>query len=382
MSRLEGSGVGFVGLGACLPEEVRGNDFWSGERLTRHVARAPRDIAGAIDEAVRTRPADVDAEVARATVAWADDPFRGTRERRVIAADQESSDLEVAACRDALSDAGLSPADIDLYMGYSQVPDRPSPANHGRVHDRLGLPRTAAAFTLDAGCASFLPQLTTATHLIRAEEYRTALLTVSSAVSRITDYDDPVSVNIGDGAVAGVVSRVDPGYGFVAQVQLTRGDLWGGIALAPPSRRDVRWYESEEGLLTGNADRNATHVMGANAASLCREVCEALFQKAGISSGDIDFFVCAQATAWFTDALCDAVAIDRSRALPVADHFSRFAHLVPASMPLNLLLAHRLGRLRRGDLVLMYSPGAGFTQSAVLYRWNLAPPRAGTPKGS
>jgi 3-oxoacyl-[acyl-carrier-protein] synthase III len=37
-------------------------------------------------------------------------------------------------------------------------------------------------------------------------------------------------------------------------------------------------------------------------------------------------------------------------------------------------VAWESGRLKKGDLLLMYGAGAGFTQAATLYRWNLDPP--------
>jgi 3-oxoacyl-[acyl-carrier-protein] synthase III len=62
--------------------------------------------------------------------------------------------------------------------------------------------------------------------------------------------------------------------------------------------------------------------------------------------------------------------------VPPEEHFQRFGHLLPASAPLNLWVAWSQGRLRRGDLVLVYSPGVGFTQVASLLRWWMDPPSA------
>jgi 3-oxoacyl-[acyl-carrier-protein] synthase-3 len=375
----EGIGVGIVGIGAYLPEHVRPNSFWPREWREAHAARARADLATGVDEAVRARSFDVDPEVARATVGFAEDLFRGSIERRVIGEGQLPSDLEVLACEAAIADSGVDRSEIDAYYGYSQVPDSPSPVNHGRVHQRLGLRRDSSAATLDVGCASFLPQLVTASRMIQCGEAHTALIAVSSALSLITDYDAPSSVNGGDGAVAAVIRKVEPGFGYIGQCQKTRGELHQGIVLAAKGHPDVPWYRGDihqAALTAQNLDRRATHTMGAHAASMCREVCHELLERYDLRPADVDFFATAQATAWFAEALCEAVGVPQDRRLPVDAHYARFGHLVPGSLPLNVFLAYRAGRLKKGDLVLMFSPGAGYTQAATLYRWNLETPRA------
>jgi 3-oxoacyl-[acyl-carrier-protein] synthase-3 len=282
--------------------------------------------------------------------------------------------MEIAACRDALADAGVSPAQVDLYYGFSHVPDYIEPTNHGRVHHALGLPLHSAAMTVAAGCASLLPMLATASRMVQAGEHERALISLSSATSRITNYGFPSSVNIGDGAVAAVIGAVEQGFGYVGQAQRTRGDLFEGVVIAPTGAEDVPWYRGDvhqSKLMITNIDRGATHVMGAHAVSLCREVVTDLYEKFGVGPEDIDFALFPQSTAWFGSALGEAVGIPEHKRLGYEDHFARFGHLIAVSLPLNLYLAYRSGRLRKGDLVLLYTPGVGFTQAAALYRWNL-----------
>jgi 3-oxoacyl-[acyl-carrier-protein] synthase-3 len=303
-----------------------------------------------------------------------DDPFKGAFERRVIDSEHESSHMEHAACSAALKAAGLAPQEVDLLIGYSQVPDEAIPPNHGRVADMLQLKLGTAAFTLDAGCASFLPQLTTATRLIQAGDHRYGLLYQSSASSRIADYGTPSSPTLGDGAVAEVVGRVEQGLGLVDRVQFTRGDLCDGIVLARPHATE-RWYEpptTTEPMVS--MSRNPTHArrMGSDGPEFCRETCHILLERQGITTDSIDFFVCAQSAAWWIDACAGAINIDPSRYVGPSEHFSKYGHLLPASASLNLWIAWTSGRLHKGDLVLIYTPGAGFTQTATLLRWALA----------
>ena len=377
MSKPEGSGVGIVGMGVFLPDTIRRNDWWPPSWGEKKGRGTDRDVVGTVDKAAHRRSAEVDPEVARHAGPYYEDPFRGVKERRIMDPGMWPSDMEIGAGRAALDDAGVEPGEVDLLMGYSMVRDYAIVGNPAKVADALGVPRTAAVFELGGGCQSFLPLLQVATRLIQAGQASTALVYCGSAQTRMTDWSQPSSVLVGDGAVAAVVRRVEPGEGYVDESTLHRGDWHGGVQAAPKDRPEVPWFDFDdyEGpLVVQRIDREAAHCMGSGAASIFREVATPLFEKAGCGPEDVDFLCVSQVGAWFGPAMCEAIGLDpATQTLPPEDHFERFGHCMPASMPLNLFLAHRLGRLALGDLVLMFAPGAGFSASAALYRWNLPP---------
>jgi 3-oxoacyl-[acyl-carrier-protein] synthase-3 len=370
----EGIGIGLTGLGVDLPAQVRTNDFWPAEWVAAHEARMKLDLTTSVDHAVRQQLAEVDPEVIQASVRWRDDVFRGTRERRVLEDEREPSDMEAAAAQRAMAAAGVEAKDIDCLLLHSGLQDFAAPANYPVVASKLGLSQRMLAMNSGAGCASFLAQMGVAAHLIKAGAIRRALIVVSCAISRVSDYRLPSSVNGGDGAVAGVIERIEPGHGYVASSQRIRGDLHGGIRLVPAEHPEERWYWTDryaERLSVQNTDPKASRMMGARAASFCREVCQEVVDEAGYSMEDVDFLCMSNATAWFPEICCAALGIDQAKRLKVEDHFQRFGHLLAGSAPLNLYLAHSLGKIKPGDLVLIYSPGVGFVQLAQLYRWNL-----------
>jgi len=374
MQPRDGSGVGYLGLGVYLPEQIRTNDWWPEDWRREHGQRLKGDVIGSVEEAVARRSPEVDALVVRHAFPYSTDLFRGTKERRVIPEGMGSAEMEAAACRAALGDAGIEPEHVDLLLGHSTVRDYVASSNHGLVAHQVGLRPSVTAFEVCAGCVSFFLQLRVAVRQIQSGENDVALTYVSSAISRITDYTRPASIGIGDGAVAGVIGRVEPGFGYIAQTTLTRGDLHGAIQLAPRDHPDVPWYRFDlydEPLVVRRIDDAAAHMLGTQATSFCRETCEALFAKTGYGPEDIDFFIVSQAAAWFPYAMCESLGIDTSKCLAPPDHYQKYAHLMDASAPLNLHLARQYGRLAKGDLVLVYTPGVGVSTAATLYRWNL-----------
>ena len=368
------TGVGIRGIGLGLPETVRTNAWWPETFRVEHEKRAARDLTTQAGVAV---PAKADPEVQRYAAVHAADLFQGTKRRRVIGEGEASSDLEARAAARALADAKLDPSDVDLLLVYSVLPDYPAPLNHPLVAEKLGLRKDVTCMSVAAGCGSFVAQLLLACRLVEAGDAAVALIVQSAVTSPITDYRTPASVVTGDGAVACVVSRLDPEYGFIAHRQVTRGDLHGGVRLVPTADPRTPWFRGDvhaSGLTAQSLDVAATLVMGAKFASMCRDTCAPLLDGSGYRSEDVDFFCTSQPSAWFGKACCDALGIGHDR---TANTYEEYGHLMAASAPLNLHAARASGRIQDGDLILFYSPGAGFTQSAALYRWGgerLRPP--------
>ena len=83
---------------------------------------------------------------------------------------------------------------------------------------------------------------------------------------------------------------------------------------------------------------------------------------------DLDLFVSHQANRAHHPVGRRAA---RAAAEKVVINIERFGNTTAATIPLALDDAVRDGRLKRGDLVLLASVGAGFTVGAVLLRWSL-----------
>ncbi len=378
MMRAGGNGFGFLAFGEHLPAEVRENTWWASDWMEAHALAKPLDLVGQVDVAVDRVELDVDPEVARARAVYGDDPFRGAVRRHILPEPLRPSDMEAAAGQAALKEAGLMPDAVDLFLMHSEVTDYAGPTNHGIVAHKLGLSNRTAAVTVSAACGSFIPQVVMATRLLQAGDADHALIIDSSAMSRLVDWREPFSINTGDGAVAAVIGRVEAGLGFVQHAWRTRADLCGAIRILPEGKPEAPWYRAGEfgsqKLICTSNDLGAARLLGVQAASMCREVVDELYDRAGIGPEDVDFFCCAQSAAWFTQAMAEAARVPLERTVPLADHWEKTAHMLCASAPYNLITAWRTGRLKKGDLVLLYSPGAGFSQLAMLYRWNLDQP--------
>ena len=126
----------------------------------------------------------------------------GIRQRHIAAPGEFTSDLAVAAARQALARAQITPASLDLLVLATATPDETFPATATRVQARLGM-TGGAAFDVHAVCSGFIYALAIADNFIRTGQARRALVIGAETFSRILDWKDRgTCVLFGDGAGA------------------------------------------------------------------------------------------------------------------------------------------------------------------------------------
>jgi 3-oxoacyl-[acyl-carrier-protein] synthase-3 len=91
-----------------------------------------------------------------------------------------------------------------------------------------------------------------------------------------------------------------------------------------------------------------------------------VLERNGIQPSDLDLFVSHQANRRIIQAAAANLELDPQKVIINIEHFG---NTTAATIPLALNDAVCSGRLKRGDLVLLASVGAGFTVGAVLLRW-------------
>lgn len=136
----------------------------------------------------------------------------GIRARHIAADGELTSDLGIAAARQALVRAGVDPVDIDLVICATATPDRTFPATAVRIQSELGISK-GAAFDVQAVCSGFVFALATADNFLKVGQFKRALVVGAETFSRILDWSDrSTCVLFGDGAGA-VVLEAQPQRG-------------------------------------------------------------------------------------------------------------------------------------------------------------------------
>ena len=95
-------------------------------------------------------------------------------------------------------------------------------------------------------------------------------------------------------------------------------------------------------------------------------VIEETLVETGYAADEIDLFIPHQANKRIITATADRVGLDPAS---VIINIDRFGNTTAATIPLAMQTAREEGKLKKGDLVLLASVGAGFTVGATLLRW-------------
>ena len=285
----------------------------------------------------------------------------GIRERRIAAPAERTSDLAIAAARDALDGAGIDAKSIDLIILATSTPDNTFPAAAVSVQAGLGITH-GAAFDVQAVCTGFIYALATADGLIRTGAFRRALVIGAETFSRLLDWSDRgTCVLFGDGGGAVVLeAALQPGS------REDRGILT--MQLRSDGRFKDKLYVDGGPSSTGTVGhlRMEGREVFKHAVAVISDVVEGAFAATGYSAADIDWFVPHQANRRIIDGSAHKLGIAPEKIVTTVD---RHGNTSAASIPLALSVAVKDGRIKAGDLVLLEAMGGGFTWGAVLMRW-------------
>lgn len=285
----------------------------------------------------------------------------GIRQRHIAQEGELTSDLAIAASKQALVRAGVDPIDIDLVICATATPDRTFPATAVRIQAGLGVTK-GAAFDLQAVCSGFVYALATADNFLKAGQFKRALVVGAETFSRILDWSDRgTCVLFGDGAGA-VVVEAQSQHG----VREDRGILATRIR-SDGRFEDLLYVDGGPGSTktTGHLRMNGREVFR-HAVQKISGVIEETLLMSGFAPDEIDLYVPHQANKRILDGIARKLGVAPDKIIMT---LSRHGNTSAASIPLALNEAFEGHRLKEGSLVLMEAMGGGFTWGAVLARW-------------
>lgn len=285
----------------------------------------------------------------------------GIRERR-IAQGKATWEIALEAAQQALADAALDPAALDLILVGTVTPDFYTPSVACMVQGKLGA-KQAFAFDLNAACSGFVYCTDVADSFIRAGKAKNVLVICAETLSRIIDYRDRTTcVLFGDGAAAAVYQASDAEPGILATYMRADGTLGeclkaGALPVEDPFAAD-RSYSSDYRFLhmSGNEVFRFT-------AAAVPEAIEAVLTQAVLPAQEIDWFVLHQANERILRMITTRYGLNPDK---VYMNMDRFGNTSSASIPLCLDEMKRNGLLQKGQRIVLCGFGGGLTYGAAL----------------
>jgi 3-oxoacyl-[acyl-carrier-protein] synthase III len=292
----------------------------------------------------------------------------GIRERHIVDPGTATSDLAKEAAEKAIANAGLTPGDIGFIVVGTVTPDMMFPSTACLLQHKIGASH-AWGFDISAACSAFTYALTTASQIVGSGAHDHALVVGADVMSSIIDYKDRATcVIFGDGAGAAVVSAAGDGdEGRILDFE-HEIDGAGGPSLCMPAGGSLRPSSHETVEQRLHYVKQDGQTVFKFAVRKTEEIARRVLERNNLKPADLDLFVSHQANRRIIMSAAEKLALDPAK---VIVNIERYGNTTAATIPLALNDAVCSGRLKKGDLVLLASVGAGFTVGAVLVRWGI-----------
>ena len=322
---------GIIGLGLYLPEKV----------LTNADLEKMVDTS---DEWIRTRT--------------------GIEQRRIASDDQACSDLATEAAKKALNDAKLSADQLDLIIVATISPDMQFPSTACLVQAKIGA-KNAAAFDLGAACAGFTYALFVGSQFIQSCTYKNALIIGVEILSSITDWEDrSTCVLLGDGAGACILAPVKEGEGILTSYLGSDGALGDLLYMPGGGSRHPATHQTLDQRLHFLKMRG--NELFKHAVRLMVDATNRVLAQCGLTSQDVDWLIPHQANIRILKAVAKRLEIPFNK---VYVNIHRYGNMSSASTATAFCEVVKEGKVKKGDIVVLVSFGAGLTWASCVIKW-------------
>ena len=289
----------------------------------------------------------------------------GIKQRHIAAEDEFTSHMATQAAIKALEQAKIKGEDIELIIVATITPDTLTPATACYVQTNLKA-FSAVAFDISAACSGFLYAMKIAKRLISDGAYKNALIIGAEKLSSFVDWSDRnTCVLFGDGAGAAVLRRSEEGEGHILATETgTDGrhtdllKIEGGGSACPTTK-----LNADDRLATLSMQGREIFKLAVNA---MKNAAESVIERANLSADDITLVIPHQANLRIVDAIAKRLAVPNEK---VFVNLDKYGNTSAAAVAIALDEAHREGKFKRGDNIILVVFGAGLTWAATAIEW-------------
>jgi 3-oxoacyl-[acyl-carrier-protein] synthase III len=289
----------------------------------------------------------------------------GMFERHYASADEAASDLAFIAATKAIESSPVKYKDIDLIIVGTVTGDSAFPSTACILQKKLGL-KGFAAFDVSAGCTGFIYSMDIARQYIENGICQNILVVGVDILTKITNFKDRnTCVLFGDGAGAVILSRTESTdisriIDTDIQADGSQGEFL--IQAAGGSRMPASEKTVAENLHTIYMEGNKIYKL---AIKSMQSTTETLLKRNNLTVRDIDWLIPHQANLRIIEALGEKLRIPLGK---VIINIEKYGNTSSGTIPIALDESLRNKKIRRGDIVLLTSFGAGLTWGSILVR--------------
>lgn len=296
----------------------------------------------------------------------------GIKERRhVVRGEDTTTSMGVKAANIAIERSGVSKDEIDFIIFATISPDYYFPGPGVSLQQELGL-KTIGALDIRNQCSGFIYALSVADQFIKTGMYKTILVVASELQSLgldMTTRGRAISVIFGDGAGAVVLTRSDDDSGILSTHLHSEGEFAKELALLAPGMGG-RWITD---ILNENDPNDVSYfpymngqLVFKNAVARFSEVITEGLKANNLGVRDIDLLIPHQANLRISQFIQKKFELRDGQ---VFNNIQKYGNTTAASIPIALTEAWELGKIKKGDTVVLAAFGSGFTWASAIIKW-------------
>jgi len=287
----------------------------------------------------------------------------GIKQRHIAARHERASHMGIKAAQEALAQAKIDPAKIDLIVVGTATPDYAFPSVGCLIQRGIGA-KSAAAFDVSAACCGFLFALTTAKQYLQTGFYKNALVVATEKFSNIVNWNDrSTCVLFGDGAGACVLGPVTGEHGILSDYILSLGEYSDTMVVV---EEDLEPLEQKNTNIPKPYIVMHGQELFKIAVNSMADALETAAQKAKVKLSDIDIVVPHQANDRIISAVAKKAKIPEDKFFVNID---KYGNMSAASIAVALCEAVEQRRIRKGDTVGLVAFGGGLVAAANIVKW-------------
>ena len=350
--------ISFIGTGNYLPEIIQSNSRFEKSEF--------------IDENGKAFEAD-NKEIIEKFQA-----ITGIESRRYLEPHLNTSDMGFFAAQKAIENAKISAEEIDYIIfahnfgdvRHGEIQTDLLPSLASRVKNKLGIQNSkCVAYDMIFGCPGWVEGVIQAKAFIKSGMAKNCLVIGAEALSRVVDINDRDSMIFADGAGATIVSETNDGGNILANVTTTLANdeayyLYFGKGNKASNKDQTRYIKM---LGRKVYELAVVHVPSAMAEAI---------EQAGVSISEVKKVFLHQANEKMDEAMVKRLYRKFKADAPegvMPMNIKEVGNNSVATVPVLFDMVRRKQmpehELKKGDVILFASVGAGMNLNCIVYRY-------------
>ena len=297
----------------------------------------------------------------------------GIKERRhvVKGSGETTTSMGVKAAKIAIERSGIPNDDIDFIVFATISPDYYFPGPGVALQKELGL-KTIGALDIRNQCSGFIYALSVADQYIKTGMYKNILIVGSELQSiglDMTTRGRGVSVIFGDGAGAAVLTRSDDESSILSTHLHSEGEHAKELAVLAPGMGG-RWVTDILAEKNPDDESYFPYMNGQfvfkHAVVRFSEVINEGLKANNLKVSDIDMLIPHQANLRISQFIQKKFELRDDQ---VFNNIQKYGNTTAASIPIALTEAWELGKIKKGDTLVLAAFGSGFTWASAIIKW-------------